>query len=52
LTAQGTAILLVSSEMPEILALSDRILVFRQGRIVGEVPRAAATQDGLMQMMA
>ena len=52
LTAQGTAILLVSSEMPEILALSDRVLVFRQGRIVGEVPRATATQDGLMEMMA
>ena len=52
LAAQGTAILLISSEMPEILALSSRVLVFREGRLVGEVPRAEATQDGLMQLMA
>jgi ABC-type sugar transport system ATPase subunit len=52
LAADGTAILLISSEMPEILHLSTRVLVFRGGRIVGNVPRAEATQDGLMRMMA
>jgi ABC-type sugar transport system ATPase subunit len=52
LAAQGTAILLISSEMPEILNLSTRILVFRQGRIVGELSRVEATQDGLMRLMA
>ncbi|MGH7712209.1 MAG: sugar ABC transporter ATP-binding protein [Gemmatimonadaceae bacterium] len=52
LAAQGTAILLISSELPEILSLSDRILVLREGRLVGEVSREAATQDGLLRLMA
>jgi ABC-type sugar transport system ATPase subunit len=52
LAAQGTAILLISSELPEVLSLSERILVLREGRLVGEVSRAEATQDSLMRMMA
>jgi ABC-type sugar transport system ATPase subunit len=52
LAAAGTAILLISSEMPEILNLSTRILVFRGGRIAGEVPREAATPETLMRLMA
>ena len=52
LAEQGHAILLISSELPEILSLSDRILVLRAGRLVGEVPRAEATQDGLLRLMA
>ena len=52
LAAQGSAILLISSELPEILALSGRILVLRAGRIVGEVHRGVATQDGLLRLMA
>ena len=52
LAASGTAILLISSEMPEILNLSTRILVFRGGRIVGELPRSDAKQDVLMRLMA
>jgi ABC-type sugar transport system ATPase subunit len=52
LAAQGTAILLISSELPEVLTLSHRILVLREGRIVGEVVQAQATQDGLLRMMA
>ena len=52
LAAGGNAIILISSEMPEILNLSTRILVFRAGRVVGELPRAEATQDGLMRLMA
>ena len=39
LASEGTAILLISSEMPEVLALSDRVLVMRSGRIVGKVNR-------------
>ncbi len=39
LAREGTAILLISSEMPEVLALSDRVLVMRSGRIVGEINR-------------
>ena len=52
LAAQGAAILLISSELPEVLSVSDRILVLRAGRLVGEVPRAAATQDGVLRLMA
>ena len=52
LASAGAAILLISSELPEVLNLSTRILVFREGRIVGELARAAATQDAVMRMMA
>jgi ABC-type sugar transport system ATPase subunit len=52
LASQGTAILLISSELPEVLSLSERILVLREGRLVGEVSRADATQDLLLRMMA
>ncbi len=41
-TRQGTAILLITSELPELLALSDRIVVLHRGRITAEFPRAAA----------
>jgi ABC-type sugar transport system ATPase subunit len=46
----GYAIIVVSSEMPEILALSHRILVFREGRLTGEVNAADATQESLMHL--
>jgi ABC-type sugar transport system ATPase subunit len=52
LAAQGGAILLISSELPEVLALSTRILVLRAGQLVGEVRREEATQDVLLRMMA
>ena len=38
LTADGTAVLLISSELPEVVAMADRILVVRDGRIAGELP--------------
>ena len=52
LAAQGTAVVLISSELPELLSLSTRILVLREGRLVGEVPGRSATQDGLLRLMA
>jgi ABC-type sugar transport system ATPase subunit len=52
LAAQGVAVLLISSELPELLHLATRILVLRDGRLVGELPREAATQDALMRLMA
>ena len=52
LSAKGTAIVLISSELPELLSLSSRILVLRRGRLAGEVPGAAATEEGLMRLMA
>ena len=52
LAAAGNAIILISSEMPEVLNLSTRILVFRAGRVVGELSRAEANQESLMRLMA
>jgi len=52
LARQGVAVLLISSELPEVLNLSTRILVLREGTLAGEVPRAQATQDHLMRLMA
>jgi ABC-type sugar transport system ATPase subunit len=52
LAANGAAVLLISSELPEILTLSDRILVLRAGRLVGEIERTVATQDVLLRLMA
>ncbi|MBL8576408.1 MAG: sugar ABC transporter ATP-binding protein [Mesorhizobium sp.] len=49
LAEQGRAILLISSELPELLALCDRILVMAEGRLTAEIPRAEATQEKVMQ---
>jgi ribose transport system ATP-binding protein len=49
LARQGVAILMVSSELPEILGMSDRILVMRGGRIQGELTRAEATEEKIME---
>ncbi len=48
LAGQGMAILLISSELPEVLSMSDRILVMREGRITGRLTRAEATQERIM----
>ena len=48
---EGLAILMISSELPEILGMSDRILVMREGRLVGEFSRADATQEGIAHAM-
>lgn len=45
LAAQGTAILMISSELAEVLAVSDRIYVLREGRISAELPRGAGERD-------
>ncbi|MCL6443496.1 MAG: sugar ABC transporter ATP-binding protein [Alicyclobacillus sp.] len=50
LAAEGVAILMISSELPEILNLSDRVLVMRRGRIVGELAAAEATQEKIMNL--
>ena len=52
LACDGKAILLISSELPELIALSSRILVMKAGRIVDEQPRATATQESLMRSMS
>ena len=51
LAQQGKAILMISSELPEILGMSDRILVMHQGRITGEITDVPhATQEQIMQL--
>ena len=48
LAASGRAILLISSELPELLALCDRVLVMSEGRITADIPRKDATQESIM----
>ncbi|MFV0407956.1 MAG: sugar ABC transporter ATP-binding protein [Propioniciclava sp.] len=50
LAQQGKAIIMVSSEMPEVLGMSDRVVVMHEGRISGIVDRADATQERIMQL--
>ncbi len=52
LAAEGRAILLISSEMPELLGLCHRILVMRQGRIVGALAGERATEGDIMHLAA
>ena len=51
LADDGKAVLVISSELPELLGLCDRIYALSEGRITGEVTRAEATQELLMQYM-
>jgi len=48
LAASGRAILLISSELPELLALCDRVLVMSEGRLTADIARADATQESIM----
>ncbi len=49
LAAGGRAILLISSDLPELLALSDRVLVMAEGRLTANLPRGEATQESVMR---
>jgi len=49
LAGQGKAILVISSEMPELLGITDRIYVMNEGRLVGEMPTAEASQEKIMR---
>jgi rhamnose transport system ATP-binding protein len=48
LAAEGMAIVMISSELPEILAMSDRILVMHEGRVAGEYPRSDASEERIL----
>ena len=48
LAAQGMAIIMTSSELPELLTVSDRIIVLCEGRLTAELPRAEATEEAIM----
>jgi putative multiple sugar transport system ATP-binding protein len=51
LAAEGKAVVFISSELPELLGMCDRIYTMAAGRLTGEVPRAEATQEVLMRQM-
>lgn len=51
LAAEGKGVLVISSELPEILGMCDRIYVMNEGRMTGEVDREEATQEKLMKLM-
>jgi len=48
LAAEGLSILIISSELPEILGMSDRVIVMREGHVTGEFSRAEATQEKII----
>ena len=51
LAAEGKGVIVVSSELPELLGISDRIYTIFEGRITGELPTAEADQESLMRLM-
>ena len=52
LACQGLALLVISSELPEVMNLSRRILVLRAGQVAGELAREEFSQPNLMRLMA
>jgi len=50
LVRQGVAILMISSELPEVLGMCDRVLVMHEGKLSGELSRAEATQEAVMRL--
>ena len=51
LAQQGRGVVMISSEMPELLGMCDRIYVMNEGRIVGELSRAEASQERIMALI-
>jgi len=50
MASEGVALVMISSELPEILGMSDRIVVIREGHFAGEIDRADATEEKIMSM--
>ena len=52
LASRGVGILMISSDLPEVLGMSDRILVMQSGKLVGTVPGDQATEENIMTLAA
>jgi rhamnose transport system ATP-binding protein len=52
LAAQGLSVIMVSSEIPEIMGMSDRVIVMREGRVVGRYERSELTAEKLVRAAA
>jgi ABC-type sugar transport system ATPase subunit len=50
LASEGMAVVIISSELPEIIGMSDRIIVMHQGEVKGELSRGEATQERILHM--
>ena len=50
LAVSGVGVLMISSELPEVLGMADRVLVMRVGRLAGELDRAQATEETVMRL--
>jgi len=50
LATAGTAVLVISSELPEVLGLADRILVMQNGRVTGELERSEASEEKILAL--
>ena len=50
LAGEGVAILMISSDLEEILGMSDRVLVLHQGRLAGELPRQQLSEEAIMHL--
>jgi ABC-type sugar transport system ATPase subunit len=50
LTAEGLAIVMISSDLPELLGMSDRVVVMRDGRVAGELSRPQASPEAVMAL--
>ena len=50
LAGRGAAVVVISSDLPEVLAVADRVLVMREGRLVGELPGPTATEQDIVRL--
>ena len=50
MTDQGMAIIMINSDMEELLGMSDRVIIIRQGRVAGELTRKEANPESIMSM--